>query len=95
MTNPLSYPRETGSEKANVDCPICGQAVPAVTSAYGSVSVGACVLCWPTTAPTQLAAQLAAADIPETADEAPVTPRAFTGHSSSTTTKRSSGAEDA
>jgi hypothetical protein len=58
----LSLPRETGSEKSELECPICGGLVPAVTSAYGSTSPGACPVCWPAAAPTQLQAQQAAAN---------------------------------
>jgi hypothetical protein len=58
----LSLPRETGSEKSDLSCPICGGLVPTVTSAYGSISPGACPVCWPAAAPTQLAAQQAAAN---------------------------------
>jgi len=58
----LSLPRETGSEKSDLQCPVCGGLVPAVTSAYGSISPGACPTCWPAAAPTQLEAQQAAAN---------------------------------
>jgi len=61
----LSLPRETGSEKSDLECPVCGGLVPAVTSAYGSISPGACPVCWPAAAPTQLAAQVAAASAPD------------------------------
>lgn len=64
--NDLSLPRETGSQKAGVACPNCGVLLPAVTSAYGSVAVGACPTCWPSTAPSQLVAQTAAAEVNET-----------------------------
>jgi RecA/RadA recombinase len=70
----LSLPRETGSEKSDLECPICGGLVPAVTSAYGSISPGACPVCWPAAAPTQLAAQVAAANAPDPAGEPPVAP---------------------
>ena len=69
----LSLPRETGSEKSGLQCPVCGGPVPAVTSAYGSISPGACPVCWPAVAPTQLAAQVAAANVPEPVVAAPVT----------------------
>jgi hypothetical protein len=67
----LSLPRETGSEKSDLQCPVCGGLVPAVTSAYGSISPGACPVCWPAAAPSQLAAQVAAASAP---GEPPVPP---------------------
>ena len=60
----LSMPRETGTEKSGLTCSVCGSSVPAVTSSYGSISPGACTNCWPTDAPTQLAAQTAAAEEP-------------------------------
>lgn len=72
MSNPLSQYRETGIEKSATPCPICGESVPTVTSGYGSVAPGACPSCWPTSAPTQLAAQQAAADLPEPVSDAPV-----------------------
>jgi len=62
--NELAQPRETGSEKSGFTCKLCGAQLPAVTSIYGSVSPGACPSCWPAVAPTQLAAQKAAADEP-------------------------------
>ena len=70
----LSLPRETGSEKSDLHCPICKGLVPAVTSAYGSISPGACPVCWPAEAPTQLAAQVAAANVPDPVSEPPVAP---------------------
>lgn len=70
----LSLPRETGSEKSDLQCQICGGLVPAVTSAYGSTSPGACPVCWPAAAPSQLEAQQAAADEPEPVPEALVPP---------------------
>jgi hypothetical protein len=70
----LSLPRETGSEKYGTLCRLCGGLVPSVTSAYGSISPGACPSCWPAAAPTQLAAQLAAADAPEAPVAAPAPP---------------------
>jgi hypothetical protein len=70
----LSLPRETGSEKSDLECPTCGGLVPVVTSAYGSTSPGACPICWPAAAPSQLAAQLAAANAPDPVIEAPVPP---------------------
>jgi hypothetical protein len=72
----LSLPRETGSEKFGTLCPICGALVPSVTSPYGSTSPGACSVCWPAVAPTQLAAQVAAANVPEAPVAAPVAPSA-------------------
>jgi hypothetical protein len=68
----LSLPRETGSEKSDLQCPICGGLVPTVTSAYGSTSPGACPVCWPAAAPSQLAAQVAAANVPDPVVVAPV-----------------------
>lgn len=62
--NDLSQPRETGSQKSGLACKLCGTDLPAVTSTYGSTSPGACPSCWPAVAPTQLAAQKAAADEP-------------------------------
>jgi hypothetical protein len=70
----LSLPRETGSEKSDLRCQNCGDLVPAVTSPYGSTSPGACPVCWPAAAPSQLAAQLAAASVPEPVPVAPVAP---------------------
>lgn len=70
----LSLPRETGSEKSALTCPTCGGLRPAVSSAYGSISPGACPSCWPAVAPTQLAAQQAAADAPEAPVAAPEQP---------------------
>lgn len=70
----LSLPRETGSEKSDLKCPICEGLVPAVTSAYGSISPGACPTCWPAAAPSQLAAQVAAANVPDPVVVAPVAP---------------------
>jgi len=70
----LSLPRETGSEKSDLHCPICKGLVPAVTSPYGSISPGACPVCWPAEAPTQLAAQVAAANVPDPVVAAPVAP---------------------
>jgi hypothetical protein len=61
----LSLPHETGSEKSGTLCPICGALTPSVTSAYGSISPGACPTCWPAAAPSQLAAQVAAASVPD------------------------------
>jgi hypothetical protein len=72
MSNPLSYDRETGIEKSSSSCPICGDTVPMVTSGYGSTAPGACGSCWPSSAPSQLAAQQAAAEVPEPVSEAPV-----------------------
>jgi len=57
----LSLPRETGVEKSDQNCAICGGSVPTVTSGYGSTSPGACPTCWPASASTQLEAQTAAA----------------------------------
>jgi hypothetical protein len=71
----LSLPRETGSEKSDLQCQICGGLVPTVTSAYGSTSPGACPVCWPAAAPSQLAAQVAAANEPEPVPGAPEVPR--------------------
>jgi hypothetical protein len=60
----LSQPRETGTEKSGLTCPRCATELPAITSTYGSVVSGACPVCWPEQAPTQLAAQKAAAQEP-------------------------------
>jgi len=64
MTN-LAMARETGSQKSGQTCPLCGTPTPAITSLSGSVAAGACSTCWPQRAPSQLAAQLAAAQEPE------------------------------
>jgi hypothetical protein len=69
----LSLPRETGSEKFGTLCPVCGALTPSVTSAYGSISPGACPTCWPAAAPSQLAAQVATANEQAPPEQAPTT----------------------
>jgi len=62
----LSQPRETGSQKAKVECPECGGKVPVVESEYGSLAPGACPKCWPKAdKASQQEAQEAAAELAE------------------------------
>lgn len=58
-------PRETGSQKSGTSCPVCGSALPLVTSAYGSTHAGACASCEAGGASSQLEAQKAAAEEPK------------------------------
>jgi hypothetical protein len=52
----MTIPRETGSEKSTRTCLTCGRELPVTESAYGSISVGACLTCYPVEPPRQVAA---------------------------------------
>lgn len=61
-------PRETGAERSGTNCPACGEELPAVTTAYGSVVPGACQSCPGPEGVSQLEQQRAAASV-ESPDE--------------------------
>lgn len=45
MSDLEDLPRETGAERSGQSCPTCGTELPAITTAYGSVTPGACGHC--------------------------------------------------
>lgn len=60
----MTMPRETGAEKAQANCPVCGGLVGVIETVYGSTAPAPCPKCYPATAPREQASAPSPAPVP-------------------------------